>query len=627
MFSNRLIFNHRFWGSFWTQFFGAFNDNVFKNALVVLITFKSFTLGPFDDKSMVALCGGIFILPFFLFSATAGQISDRYPKNRLMFLIKVWEIIVMIVGSVGFIFDNIYILLITLFFMGLQSTFFGPVKYAVLPELVDDSDLVEGNALFEMGTFVAILLGTIVGGLLIGMEKVGETYVSLSVIIFAIIGTLFSMKVPALEAKDKTLSIDIGLIRPTIDILKITHKDRNVFLAVMGISWFWFLGAALLSMFPGYAKDYINGDESVVTLFLAMFSIGVAIGSIICEKLSRHRLELGLVPFGTIGISIFLLDMFIIGNPVRSLEKINAMNVFFSKDYTRILIDLFGLSLFSGFYTVPLYTFVQKESSDGQRSRVIAGLNILNALFMVFSAVILTVLYSMKFSMPQIFGIWALLNLIVSIYIYTVIPEFLLRFLAMLLGHVLYRLKVEGHENIPKDGACILTCNHVSFADWLILSAGIKRPLRFVMYYKFMKIPFIRFLFKDAKVIPIAGKNENEDILNKAMLTIKDALQSGDIICIFPEGEITYDGKLNNFRPGIEKIIVESPVPVIPMVLNGLWGSLFSRKHKDNIFHRLFVLLKLFPRKVRLSITPAWNVESVNAQKLESFTRENLHDV
>ncbi len=623
-YQKHLIKDKRFWPIFLTQFFGAFNDNVFKNALVILITFKSYSLAGLAPEQMVAICGGIFVLPFFLFSAMAGQICDKFPKHKLIFYIKLWELVIMFVGAYGFMSENVNVLIITLFFMGLQSAFFGPIKYSILPELIDGNELLQGNALVSSGTFVSILLGTILGGALIGLEEVGRSYTAISIIIFAAIGTFFGMKVQPLEPADKNMKISYGLFAPILKILKVTTKIKTVFLAVLGISWFWFLGAALLSMFPAYGRNVLGGNESVVTLFLAMFSIGVAVGSMLCEKFSRQRLELGLVPFGTIGMTIFIFDLFLVGTPEFNLVDIGIKEFLSYSIHWRILIDLFGLSVFSGFFIVPLYTFIQHRTPNGERSQVIAGLNIINALFMVSSAVALTVLYSFKFTIPQIFGIWAVLNLLVSIYIYTVVPEFLLRFVAMIITRLMYRLKVHGVENIPEEGACILTCNHVSFVDWLVVAAGIKRPVRFVMYYKFMKIPLIHNIFRGGKVIPIAGKNEDLEIFNQAQLDIEQALKSGDILCIFPEGEITHDGELSEYKKGIEHMLAKVPVPVIPMTLNGLWGSFFSRAHGGKAVSSPKVLLKMWLRRIDLNVYPAIQAQDVSAKKLEEFTKSKL---
>ena len=619
-----LLRDRRFWPLFWTQFLGAFNDNVFKNALVLLITYKAYSLGSVSPQQMVALSGGIFILPFFLFSAIAGQICDRYPKHRLIFGIKLWEVIVMISGAVGFYTESVETLLITLFFMGLQSAFFGPIKYSILPELLKEDELVQGNALVASGTFVSILIGTILGGALIGVEAWGREATGGAVILFALIGTLISSRVQKLEPANPDLKVDYGLIKPVWKIIKVTKEIKPVFLAVLGISWFWFLGAALLSMFPSYGKNILGADSDVVTLFLAMFSIGVGVGSQVCERLSYKHVELGLVPFGTIGISLFLFDLYYIGNPGLGLSGAGISEFLEYPVHWAILIDIFMLSIFSGFFIVPLYTFIQARSQKGTRSQVIAGLNIFNSLFMVVSAVVLTLLYALNLTIPEIFGIWGVLNLIVALYIYTVIPEYLMRFLAMILTRLIYRLKVTGHDAIPAEGGCVVVCNHVSFIDWLVVAAGIRRPMRFVMFYKFMQLPMIGFLFRDAKVIPIASRKEDPEILEQAYEQIKSALAAGDVVCIFPEGQITYDGKLAPFKPGIEKILESSPVPVIPMTLTGLWGSYFSRAHGTSAFSKPSIIFKRVFGKVELNIFEPWDSNAVSAKKLENFYKSKL---
>lgn len=626
MHQKNLLIDKRYWPTYWTQFFGAFNDNVYKNALVMLITYKAYRLGGLTPEMMVALCGGIFILPFFLFSAMAGQICDKYPKNKLMYYIKVWEILVMLLGAYGFIVEHISLLLIALFLMGLQSTFFGPIKYSILPELVEDEELVQGNAYVGMGTFVAILLGTILGGVLIAIPDAGKYYVAGAVIIFAVIGTFFSRGIIPLQSGSPDLKIKWGLFKPTWEIMKITTKTKSIFHSVLGISWFWFLGASLLSMFPGYAKNYVGGLEEVTTFFLALFSIGVALGNIICERLSRDGLELGLVPLGSFGMSLFIFDLYLVGVPVKPETMIGISEFISGQGNWRIMLDLLGLAIFSGFFTVPLYTFIQQYSEEKERSRVIAGLNIINALFMVISAILLTWFYSLGLSMPQIFGILAGINLIVGLYIYTVIPEFFLRFFCVVMLKLIYRVKVTGHDYIPKEGGCILTCNHVSFADWLVVYGGIKRPVRFIMYYKFMNIPVIKYLFKDAKIIPIAGRKEDPEILAKAMDEIEAGLKNGDILCLFPEGSITYNGELEAFRPGLERMLEKAPVPVIPMTLKGLWGSYLSRKYNGRAFSHHRIIFKKWFRKVDLEIFPMWQPEDVTVEKIEDFTRAKLQE-
>lgn len=614
--NQNLLKDRRFWPLFWTQFLGAFNDNVFKNALVILITIRAFTMGGVSSKQMVALCGGIFILPFFLFSATAGQMADKYSKSKLIFWIKVWEILVMLLGAYGFIVGNISLLLVTLFLMGLQSSFFGPVKYSVLPQLLREEELVSGNAYVEMGTFVSILLGTILGGVLIAIPEFGSQLVSGAVILLAVLGCLASVRMPYLAPAAPELKFNANPLRPTFEIVRLTGKTRSVFLSILGISWFWFLGAAFLSLLPPYCKEFLNAEESVITFFLVLFSLGVGVGSLLCERLSFRKLELGLVPVGSIGLSLFSFDLFLVGRPDALMgnagDILSVTALLSAPGGWRIASDFLLFSISGGLFIVPLYTLIQQRSNRAERSRVIAGNNILNAFFMVVSAVLLVILFALNFTIPQVFLIFSLLNLLVAVYIYTVIPEFLFRFLCWILANIVYRLKVVGRENIPLEGPVVLVCNHVSFVDWLIISSASPRPIRFVMHYSFLEVPFTRRIFKDTGVIPIAGSRENPEILDAAFEKIAENLEAGEAVCIFPEGKITKDGKMNPFRPGVERVIRTTPVPVVPMALDGLWGSFFSRKYGK-------AMTKPFRRirsRIRLVIGQAIPPEEVSAERL-----------
>ena len=401
----QLLMQRRFGPLFWTQFCGAFNDNLYKNALVILITFKAYQIAELSPEQLVALCGGIFILPFFLFSALAGQISDQVSKSRLMVWIKVWEIGVMTLGSIGFVTENFPLLIGVLFLMGLQSTFFGPAKYSSLPELLPNRELVTGNAYVEMGTFLAILLGTILGGLLVSMPRGGGYLISAAVMGFAAMGWLSSLRIPSLPPIAQAQPLQLNIFKSTVDILRICRRTRSVFLSILGISWFWLVGAVVLSILPAYCKQTLNANEHVVTFFLALFSLGVGIGSILCEKLSFNHLELGLVPVGSFGISLFALDLFLVGQPTLQAPLVTVGVLLGTPVGWRITVDLLLFSLFSGFFIVPLYTLIQERSEDAVRSQTIAANNILNALFMVVGALLLTLLLAAGATLPQIFSI------------------------------------------------------------------------------------------------------------------------------------------------------------------------------------------------------------------------------
>jgi 1-acyl-sn-glycerol-3-phosphate acyltransferase len=592
----KLLTQRRFWPMFWTQFLGAFNDNFFKNALVILIAYKAVQVGGFDAQQMVALAGGLFILPFFLFSAVAGQMADRFSKSAFIPWIKTAEIAVMSLAAVGFLAESITLLLVVLFLMGLQSALFGPVKFGILPQLLGKDELVAGNALVEMGTFLAILLGTIGGGLLIATDN-GGLYVSLAVVAFAIFGTLTSLFLIKLPAEAPDLKIQWNPVTPAWRIFKHTRANYSIFQSILGISWFWFLGASVLAVFPTWCSEVLNADETVVTLLLALFSVGIGIGSMLCERLSRGHLELGLVPLGSIGMTIFLVDLFIAGRPDSALGEMQSAGMFLAHSGNwRILVDLFALAVFGGFYIVPLNTLVQQRAEPAHRSRVVAGGNIISAFFMVLSAGALIGAGAIGMTIPQIFLVLALLNCAVALYIYLLIPEFLYRFLCWMLANVMYRLRVVGEENIPEEGPAVLVCNHVTFIDWMIIAAACKRPVRLVMHYSFGKYPVMNWLCRQAHVIPIASAKENPEVLKAAYDQIALELEAGNVVCIFPEGGLTKDGNLQPFRSGIEKIIARTPAPVVPLALCGLWGSYFSRKDNKALrrpFRRVWSRLEL----------------------------------
>lgn len=574
-----LLRTRRFAGIFWTQFFGAFNDNLLKNALVILITYRSLSVLGLSPENLVALCGGLFILPFFLFSATAGELADRYAKHRLVRVVKMVEIAIMTSAAVGFWQQSLWLLLTALFLMGVHSSIFGPVKYSILPQLLKPEELVGGNALVEMGTFLAILLGTIGGGVAVSAGDTGLVVLGWSMLGIAGAGLGTSMLVPPVPAESPGLRIDPNPVRPTVETLRLTRKTRSVFLAVLGASWFWFFGSIILAMLPIYSRDVLHAGEHVVTLFLALFCVGIGTGSMLCEMLSGRKLELGLVPLGSIGMTVFAFDLFLVGAPAVTPPELLSVGAFLaSPGGIRICIDLLAIALFSGFFIVPLNTFIQDRTAAAERSRVIAGGNILSALFMVAASLLLVVMLEASLSVPHVFLVLALLNTAASFYVYKVLPEFLFRFVAWLIAKVMYRLKVVHPERFPEEGAAVLVCNHVSFVDWLIVASSCKRPIRFVMYHGFFKPPLLRWFFRDAKAIPIAPAHESMSTMRAAFERIAQELQDGELVCIFPEGKITSDGELNAFKPGVEKIVQRTPVPVIPLALVGLWGSFFSRK-------------------------------------------------
>jgi len=574
-----LLKTKRFLPFFFTQFLGAFNDNVFKQSLIILLAFNAASMTTLSASTLANLCAGLFILPYFLFSATAGQLADKYEKTKLIKIIKGAEIVIMSIAVIGFYFEQLWLLLTALFLMGTHSTAFGPIKYAILPQALTKNELVGGNALVEMGTSLAILLGSMLGGFLIAIKPEGKVFVSWAIIMIAILGFISCWRIPRAESANKELKINWNPISETWRNFLFIKQNRTILLSILAISWFWFYGATFLTQIPNYTKQVLGGDEHVVTFLLTIFSVGIAIGSLLCEKLSDKKVELGLVPFGSIGLTCFGVDLYFATEGLQP-ETASTFSIFIQNPiHQRVIFDLLGIGIFGGFYIVPLYALIQARSEPSHRARIIAGNNIVNAFLMVLSAALaILVLSVFERSISELFLVTAILSAIVSIYIYSVVPEFFMRFLIWIFLSFFYNIKKTNLQHIPEEGGCVLVCNHVSFYDALILSAAIRRPPRFVMYHTIFKTPILSFIFRTAKAIPIAPAKEDPTLLEKAYADIAQALAEGEVVCIFPEGRITDTGEMYPFKNGIMRIIETTPVPVIPIALRGMWGSISSRK-------------------------------------------------
>jgi 1-acyl-sn-glycerol-3-phosphate acyltransferase len=590
-----LLKTKRFLPFFLTQFLGAFNDNVFKQSLIILLAFNAASMTTLPASTLTNLCAGLFILPYFLFSATAGQLADKYEKTKLIKIIKGAEIVIMSIAVIGFQFEQLWLLLIALFLMGTHSTAFGPIKYAILPQALTKNELVGGNALVEMGTSLAILMGSMLGGFLIAIKPEGKIFVSWAIIIIAALGFISCWRIPRAESANPDLKINWNPITETWRNFLFIKQNKTILLSILAISWFWFYGATFLTQIPNYTKDVLGGDEHVVTFLLTIFSVGIAIGSLLCEKLSDKKVELGLVPFGSIGLTCFGIDLYLATTGLQP-QAISSFSVFIQNPINhRVIFDLLGIGVFGGFYIVPLYALIQARSEPSHRARIIAGNNIVNAFLMVLSAALAIVVLSVfKRNISELFLTTAILSAFVSIYIYSVVPEFFMRFLIWIFLSFFYNIKKSNLQHIPDEGGCVLVCNHVSFYDALILSAAIRRPPRFVMYHTIFKTPILSFIFRTAKAIPIAPAKEDPALLDKAYADIAQALADGEIVCIFPEGRITDTGEMYPFKNGIMRIIETTPVPVIPIALRGMWGSISSRKN-GAAFSKL-------PRRLRSSV-------------------------
>jgi 1-acyl-sn-glycerol-3-phosphate acyltransferase len=587
-----LLRQRRFAPFFWTQFSGAANDNLFKFAFTVMVTYQ-LSVGWLPPAMAGLVIGALFILPFLLFSATAGQLTDKYDKTLMIRFVKNLEIAIMAIAAWGFVSDQVAVLLLCTFLMGVHSTLFGPVKFALLPQVLSERELTGGNGMVEMGTFVAILMGNVVGGLLVAIPSIGHETVAVACLIMAVVGRVIAGYIPKAPAIDPGLKVNWNPISETLRNLRLAHGNLVVFRSLLGISWMWFFGAVFLSQFPSLAKEVLHGNEQVASLLLVVFSIGIGTGSLLCEVMSRRHVEIGLVPLGAIGMSVFAMDLYFASSGLPP-SNIMGLTAFLAQSaHWRVMADLALLSLFAGLYSVPMYALIQLRSQPTHRARIIAANNILNALFMIGSSVIAGALLKSGFTIPQIFLFTGLANAVVAFYIFLLVPEYLLRFVAWVLSHFIYRFKVGGDEHIPTTGAAILVCNHVSFVDAVLLMAASPRPIYFIMDHTIFKVPVLGWLFRLGKAIPIAPRSQDPQAYEAAFDAAAKVLAEGDLLCIFPEGGITRDGTLQEFKGGIMKILERTKqqgtaVQVVPMALTNLWGSFFSRVEQGGAMVRPF---------------------------------------
>lgn len=574
-----LLRQRRFLPFFSVQAVNAFNDNVYRQAIIGLLFFLGVSS---EERTLYTnLAPALFILPYFLFSAIAGQIAEKLEKQRLIVITTTMEIAIMLLAAAGFLVQNMVVLLAALFLTGVQSTLFGPVKYSILPSVLKPEELTGGNGLVEMGTSISILIGMIYGGLVFQIARsYGPETAAASVVAFAIAGNLIARRIPRVDAGAPELKVRWNLLRESWAIWTLTRKQVAVRNAILGVSWFWFIGTMLTAQLPTYAEINLGGAQELYVLALALFSVGVGAGSLLCEKLSARTVEIGLVPLGAFGISAFMLDLYFARPGQALLAGLDTLAFLRAPGSWRIVMDLTGIGLFTGFFVVPLFALIQSRTPKSELSRVIAGLNIQNAAFIVLAAVLgIAVQRFLGWTIPQVFLALAIANALVAIYIFTIVPEFLMRFLSWLLVRTLYRLRIRGIEtHVPDEGPALLVCNHVSYMDALILAAAIPRPVRFVMHHRIFDVPVLHWIFRTAKAIPIAGAKEDPALMQRAFDEVDRTLADGEIVAVFPEGRLTADGAIAPFRTGVDRILERRPVPVVPMALKGMWSSMWSRR-------------------------------------------------
>lgn len=575
-----LLKTKRFLPYFATQFLGALNDNLFKNAAAFLIIFQLTDSADGQGQILVNVATGLFILPFFMFSAMAGNIADRMPKTRLMRIVKTAELPIMGLAAFGFYSGDVTVLLATLFLMGTQSAFFGPVKYSALPELTKSDELLNANALVEGGTFLAILAGTIAGGLLIEGES-GRILVSAALLVCAALGLASSWLIPP-TAKPATPAPSVAaqgaakgkllLFSQTFSVLRHAAENRPVFLSIVGISWFWAVGATYLTQFLGLTKDIIGGDESVVTLLLSTFTVGIAAGSLLCSKLLKGEVSAKYVPFGALGIAVFSLDLAFAASALTApAEAYTAKSFLLNWQNWRLLVDLVLLAMFGGLFVVPLYTILQARSSDAHRSRNIAANNILNALFIVVTAGLTAAAFAAGATVIEIFVAIAVGSVIAAIYVCKLLPQELFKTTAATILRLLFKVQLRDVENLQKVGdKAVIVANHISYLDGLLLAAFLPGQLVFAVDTEQAKKWWVRLFLSLVETFEMDPTNP------MATKSLIKEVAKGKRCVIFPEGRLTRTGSLMKIYEGPGMIADKADAPIVPIRLDGVQHSRFT---------------------------------------------------
>lgn len=552
---SQLLKSWGFQGFLWTQFLGAFNDNVSK----WIITLYAIDMAQGQGSLHAAIVGGIFVLPFLLFSSYSGYFADVHSKRSVIIAVKVFEVASMGLGFFAMASGNLPFMFLIPFLMGLHSTFFSPAKYGILPEILPEKDLSRANGVLEMTTFMAIVLGTSLGGVLYEHWKAEPGRLNLVLVAVAVVGLLCSFRVPKVPASGAASGFRWNPLGEISQGLKELRQSSNLWQTALGISYFWLLGAFLLTSIAPLGKEVMGLTDSQTSMLETFLAIGIGVGSLVAGKLSGDKVELGLVPMGSIGMGLGALLL-----------------AFRHQTYAQAAEALAFLGFFGGFFAVPLNALLQQKAERGEKGRILATNNFMNAIGMILA-----------FGMLSLFGgvlhlpvdrsilILGVMTFGVTVYLLTILPDFLVRFSLYLFTHSIYRIRMVGQENVPFRGPALLVCNHVSLVDGLLVGSSIQRFVRFMVWKPYYEHPAFHWLFKLMNAIPVgSGKKEVVDCLEKA----REELKAGHVVCIFAEGAISRTGNMLPFKRGFERIMEGVDVPIIPVHLDRLWGSIFSFK-------------------------------------------------
>jgi acyl-[acyl-carrier-protein]-phospholipid O-acyltransferase/long-chain-fatty-acid--[acyl-carrier-protein] ligase len=576
-----LFKDKRFLPIFIVQFCGCLNDSILKNALIILVTFKLAGEVEFSPQVLVLFANVIFIAPFFIFASLAGQIADRYERSFIVKIIKIIEVAIVLATSYGFYYTNLKILYSCIALMGIHSSFFGPIKYSVLPDQLHKSELLAANGFIEAGTFFSILVGTMIGG----FYTVSAVTIIILAIIVSAIGLGASFFMPKSNNSNPEIKINPNIFAETREILKYAHSKKQVYLSILGISWFWFIGTAILSQIPMLTKDILGADEHVANLFLATFSIGVGVGSFLCSKLFDNQITTKYVFIAALGISICGIDLYF-ASKIASVsfhqENLKTVMQFLQRGhYWRILFDLFALAAIGGLYVVPLFAAMQYFSLPAYRSRVIAANNLINALFMAGSTVILSLLFYLNFTIPSAILLISILNIVVAVHIYKLIPNTrivplkLWRGIFKLFFTILYKVEVKGFENYKKAGKkTVIVANHLSYIDPPLIATYIPDNMIFAINLTVAKEWWVRPFLKIMKTFPIESNNP------MAIKSLIAKLKQNRKIAIFPEGRVSVTGSLMKVYEGPGMIADKVGASILPIRVDGTQFTRFSKVRK-----------------------------------------------
>jgi acyl-[acyl-carrier-protein]-phospholipid O-acyltransferase/long-chain-fatty-acid--[acyl-carrier-protein] ligase len=599
MTSNQLYLfkDRRFLPIFIVQFCGCLNDSIIKNALIMLITYK--LAGTLDQPTtiLVLLTNTIFTLPFALFASISGQLADKYERSTIIKIIKFFEILIVCLSLYGFVQESLAVLFTVVGLMGTHSTFFGPIKYSVLPDHLKKEELLGANGFIEAGTFISILIGTLLGGFYTFSNVI---ILGLAVIV-SILGFVFSHFVPRSNNYNPDVNVSLNIVRDTIEMIKYASSKKQVYLAILGISWFWFIGAAILAQMPSLAKETLGADENVANLFIATFSIGVGFGSYWCSRLFNNEITTKYVFLAALGISIVSIDLFFatrISSVSYEPEHLKSVFVFLSKKHNwRIVIDLFLLSSVGGLYVVPLFAVMQYFSSPVYRSRIIAANNFINSVFMAGSTVILSFLFSWGYSIPFVILFVSILNMVVACYIYGLVPEAkelplkIIKKVAKLLCDLVYTVEVKGIENFHKAGKrSVIVANHISYIDPALLALYLPEDITFAIHAGVAEEAWVRPFLKFSKTFGVEANNPS------SVKSLIDEVKKNKKIAIFPEGRVSVTGALMKIYEGPGMIADKADATILPIRIDGPQFTHFSKL--KNIFKR-----KIF-QKVTITILP-----------------------